>query len=490
MPKPVSKRQARMMHAIMEHGPRSGGRGQPPKSIAAKYIGHDEKDLPEQSGQDRGGTWNHEAPKKGKHIRKSASFEEVYDGKGAGIIIVNDKGHILIGKQADGQWATPGGHVKDNEKFSDAAIREAKEETGLSIEDPKEILDTVSEGNRAKTFVTVKFSGDIKPNNEFKSLKFSSLDKIPIDKMRPCSAKGINEYASTVDSFSKTYEEFKKSADKASKGDDDTITVSTDDAIKMVATGLYRILKEEVEDIKKDSVKDIKFDSLNIHVRKHDDNKVSGYIEEGHKKIHSFVRKSLKELNKDIMGLFEWHLPDHLDEEKAIDETKDQDIIRTGLNKMVNSYAKKNITNIYYEIENIREEIRNGIAVDIQQAENKMMKVFDKLEDMMEEKDSKYDKMNEKQNKDIDKLHDKLKELQKKLDELTEKETHVDAVVSKGTNIEKTLMKSYFYLTKPEVKQMDSGKIHFTFKSDWDSEDKISFLNDMKAIIINKKNKG
>ena len=53
-------------------------------------------------------------------------------------IIKNDEGKILLTRRNvepfKGQWCLPGGHIDQNENVKDAAVREAKEETGLDFE--------------------------------------------------------------------------------------------------------------------------------------------------------------------------------------------------------------------------------------------------------------------------------------------------------------------------------------------------------------------
>lgn len=64
-----------------------------------------------------------------------------------------DKGpEVLLSKRAappaKGEWACPGGHVDPGESFKDAAIRELKEETGITS--PLHYLETKEIGTRAK----------------------------------------------------------------------------------------------------------------------------------------------------------------------------------------------------------------------------------------------------------------------------------------------------------------------------------------------------
>ena len=53
-------------------------------------------------------------------------------------IIKNDEGKILLTRRNvdpfKGQWCLPGGHIDEFENTKEAAVREAKEETGLDFE--------------------------------------------------------------------------------------------------------------------------------------------------------------------------------------------------------------------------------------------------------------------------------------------------------------------------------------------------------------------
>ncbi|MFQ5576840.1 MAG: NUDIX domain-containing protein [Anaerolineae bacterium] len=54
---------------------------------------------------------------------------------GANAIIFNAKGQVLLTRRSDnGQWCAPGGHLDFGESIEQAAIREAREETGLTVE--------------------------------------------------------------------------------------------------------------------------------------------------------------------------------------------------------------------------------------------------------------------------------------------------------------------------------------------------------------------
>ena len=70
---------------------------------------------------------------------------------GIGVVIINDKHQVLIGKRKNSHapyYSIPGGHMELGESFEQAAIREIAEETGLTLIDPKVIAVT----NNLRTF--------------------------------------------------------------------------------------------------------------------------------------------------------------------------------------------------------------------------------------------------------------------------------------------------------------------------------------------------
>jgi 8-oxo-dGTP diphosphatase len=53
---------------------------------------------------------------------------------GACAVVVDDRGHVLLGRRADtGEWALPAGAIDPGEQPAEAAIREVYEETGVHV---------------------------------------------------------------------------------------------------------------------------------------------------------------------------------------------------------------------------------------------------------------------------------------------------------------------------------------------------------------------
>lgn len=92
---------------------------------------------------------------------------------GIGVILINEEGKVLIGKRKvhpAPKYSIFGGGLEMGETFEETAIREAKEETGLDIKNPKVIaitnnLETFKEEGRhsiSVILVTNEFSGELK----------------------------------------------------------------------------------------------------------------------------------------------------------------------------------------------------------------------------------------------------------------------------------------------------------------------------------------
>ena len=73
-------------------------------------------------------------------IKRRFQMENNQPKVGIGVIIENSDGEILIGKRKGSHspyYSIPGGHLELGETFEEAAVREIKEETDLSIKTPK-----------------------------------------------------------------------------------------------------------------------------------------------------------------------------------------------------------------------------------------------------------------------------------------------------------------------------------------------------------------
>jgi 8-oxo-dGTP diphosphatase len=101
---------------------------------------------------------------------------------------------VLLLKKAEGlwgggKWNAPGGRLLPDEDPKQGAIRELQEETGLEVEDPKQLgvlTFYFGEGSEPDWVVYVfragTFKGTLRPSREG-HLKWHSVDALPYDEM-------------------------------------------------------------------------------------------------------------------------------------------------------------------------------------------------------------------------------------------------------------------------------------------------------------------
>lgn len=117
---------------------------------------------------------------------------------GAAILVVDDKGRLLLMKRSDsGCWGPPGGAVEPGEVVEDAAMRETLEETNLVIEgmtlfgvfSGMELYYKYPNGdevyNVTIVYLSHKWSGAVQINDEHVEWKWFNANEIPEDLSPP-----------------------------------------------------------------------------------------------------------------------------------------------------------------------------------------------------------------------------------------------------------------------------------------------------------------
>ncbi|MCK4582568.1 NUDIX hydrolase [Candidatus Bathyarchaeota archaeon] len=106
----------------------------------------------------------------------------LYPGRpivGVGVLIEEDGRYLLVKRAAEpdaGLWSIPGGLIEVGEKAADAAVREALEETGLSVEimNRVDVVDKIirdDDGDVKYHFIIIDFlakplSGEMRPMDD------------------------------------------------------------------------------------------------------------------------------------------------------------------------------------------------------------------------------------------------------------------------------------------------------------------------------------
>lgn len=133
--------------------------------------------------------------------------EQVFPEPTVGVFIFNAEGRLLLLKSHKwpGKYVVPGGHVELGERLEQAAMREAKEETGLDIRDLKfinfqQFIYDPSFWKR-RHFIFFDFacradSTDVQLNDEAEEFGWFSLEQaaaLPLDSYTRTSIERIME---------------------------------------------------------------------------------------------------------------------------------------------------------------------------------------------------------------------------------------------------------------------------------------------------------
>lgn len=497
------------MMAILHGKAKDGPRGRPPKSVAAKYTDPG-KDAPESSGENRGGNWNEEHHAKAKERTKAArkekkkgkkelrkALEDFYKATKSGAaatLVMDNNNRILLGQHwgDKNSLAFPGGHLEPNEDSAIGALRELQEETGLIGHNPQKIMEHRDSGRDVTVYLIESFRGKPASSKELTNLKWYEPQDIEWNKVRNCCIAPLKyvveqKLGKSIKGML-AIEKLEKNIIR--QRGDAVFEVTHGDALKLVGNGVFRMLREAVRDMKDEDFKDVHIDTYTISIRRHMSDVYSGRVSDGHKVVFQFTNKSLPELTAGLMSVFEWYLPEDQKELELLDEGLLQDdAIHGGINELVDNYRRHNIGNIYEEMETIREHMRNGMAIDLQQTETKIMTLFDKLEDVVHDVVGKHNMLAEEAGKEIEELERKLRELQSKIEEMDKKPEVVEAYSSNPANKDKIIDEYYSYLPKPSIEISPNGKIRISFGSDWNTLEKENFLKDMRARVIKKASK-
>lgn len=126
------------------------------------------------------------------NLRKQVGHEPLIV-LGATTLVFNEKNEILLNLRTDtNNWGIPGGSMELYETIEETAIRELKEEAGISAEE-LELVTVLSgkdyyfeypNGDKLCTVIVLfkvkNYSGTVKVSDkESKELKFFALDKLP-----------------------------------------------------------------------------------------------------------------------------------------------------------------------------------------------------------------------------------------------------------------------------------------------------------------------
>ena len=129
------------------------------------------------------------------------------------VCLIQDENKILLQNRVKEDWkgyTFPGGHVEAGESFVDAVIREMKEETGLTVTNPKLVGIKQFPINNGRyivlLFKATEFTGTVTSSDEGE-MEWIDIDELPNvnvvedfhDLMKVMNDADLNEFQYTVE---------------------------------------------------------------------------------------------------------------------------------------------------------------------------------------------------------------------------------------------------------------------------------------------------
>ncbi|MBI4026494.1 MAG: NUDIX domain-containing protein [Verrucomicrobia bacterium] len=142
-------------------------------------------------------------PRAKKMFAKTVADPDTRVKVGTAIVLRDHEGRVLLEKRKDcGLWGLPGGKVDPGESVMDCALREAIEETGLTVRitrlvgiysEPKGRIVTYPNNGEVVHLVDVAVeaeivSGKLSFSDESEEMRFFPPDSLPEDLMPPSRA--------------------------------------------------------------------------------------------------------------------------------------------------------------------------------------------------------------------------------------------------------------------------------------------------------------
>jgi 8-oxo-dGTP pyrophosphatase MutT (NUDIX family) len=130
----------------------------------------------------------------------------------ANVIVVNDQGEILMIRRTDnGNWAVPGGGMDLGESITQTAVRETREETGITCEitgligiytNPRHVILYTSNGEVRQEFSIVftarPVGGELRPSSESSEPHWVPPEAVKSLQMHPSMRQRIDRYLSEL----------------------------------------------------------------------------------------------------------------------------------------------------------------------------------------------------------------------------------------------------------------------------------------------------